>query len=365
MAVEPGALSQVVDRHRRSVRVPAVDAQGAKRRREILRAVVDGVGIRGSRQRSRKRPAAADRLVVDARSDRAALARDPGFAVIVGRGGLVACRQQKEHSGDRASRLMVGEQNRIGVFDRCRRRFVLPQSLREGAANLVGKRHAQRLDVGLEEDFAGIPVDADRGLAGVQTQTASSRRRVALIPRDAGSGRRVGNRRRRRRHGCDGRQSHRSRVDVAARSRLDVEGNDSNRVGRVGTRHRRKGHDFRVCGGRRLPDDHTARIQNRQVEIRVRARPLRLDRDDVRGAVVRWYRHRQGVVVAGSRAGRTDGRHAAHLIQLIVVGKRPARIRRGRTGRGHRSRRWSGCGGGEAERCGQNHTDQQARPECS
>src|SRR6185295_5826798 len=85
VTVQAAALREVPDRHRGTERQAAGDARGTLRESDVLRAVVDHmwIGSQRSDQPARRRRTAADRLVIDARGDAAALAGSPGDAIVV------------------------------------------------------------------------------------------------------------------------------------------------------------------------------------------------------------------------------------------------------------------------------------------
>jgi hypothetical protein len=170
VAVKSAALVGI-DRHRRVERDAAVVAPCAERRDEILRAVVERMRVDGPGQRRVVR-AAADRLMVDAAVEGASLARDPARAVVVG--DRRQARRPRELRAEPAAGRRVHEADRVERRGRrSREADVLPAC----AARRVGvvPAHAKRLQAGLVHRVAGLPIRAERRLAGVAAEAVRCR----------------------------------------------------------------------------------------------------------------------------------------------------------------------------------------------
>src|SRR5205823_5990382 len=88
--VEAAALGEVVDGDAGTEGSAAVVAAGADRRRDALRAVVDGVRPAGDCRLRGRISAAAQGLVIGTGGRAAPFGRDPGVAVVLGIGGRAA-----------------------------------------------------------------------------------------------------------------------------------------------------------------------------------------------------------------------------------------------------------------------------------
>src|SRR5438105_10285970 len=100
---------------------PAVIASGAGCGWN-LRTVIDRVGIKSRNvcrpSQRRVEGATADRFVVDARAQAAALRWYPGLAIVISKGGLTRRRSQRSVSGERATCVAIGESDRAVVAER-------------------------------------------------------------------------------------------------------------------------------------------------------------------------------------------------------------------------------------------------------
>ncbi len=164
-----------VDRNARTKGEAAVIAARAERCGDVLRAVVDGMRIRGMRRGQRSRVGtSADRLVIDTGGLAGTLRREPRVTVIVGEGEFAgdAVKLGRESAIGPAEMAVVGEEDGIEADTREGRALVVPEGRRR--CDGIVERDAQSVIASLNEDLAGFPVDPDRGLAS--TVCAGSRR---------------------------------------------------------------------------------------------------------------------------------------------------------------------------------------------
>src|SRR6202158_2471830 len=104
--------------------------------------------------------------MVDAGGKAASLRGQPGVAVVVGeRHQAAGAVELGDEGAVGASEVaIVGEENRIEADARKRRSLVLPK--RGCGSGGVVEGDAQRVVARLDEDLPGVPIDADRRLAG-------------------------------------------------------------------------------------------------------------------------------------------------------------------------------------------------------
>ena len=107
MTVQTATCCQVVDRYRSTVVQTAVIASRARREGDILRAIVNGVGIYGAGWSGWDRRvvrSAANSFVVNGRRDSATLVWHPRHAVIVSMRDLDGIRtEQRQLAGEHAA----------------------------------------------------------------------------------------------------------------------------------------------------------------------------------------------------------------------------------------------------------------------
>ena len=173
MPVQATALQQRIDGHAGAEGHAAVVAARAVGGVEVLRAVVDGVGIGVRDLHAGRIGADAERLVVEPGLEAAADAGLP--AVAVGVAVLLNAVAGAEHElrGEDAPGVAIGDEDGVGRLQPGERAgLVLPGVA--GGRDAVVELDAVHLGAGDEEDAAGLRVDVERRLGGA---VADARRR--------------------------------------------------------------------------------------------------------------------------------------------------------------------------------------------
>ena len=177
MTVQALACGQVIHRHGRAICRSTIIAPRAQGRRNILRTIVNSVGIGRTVWRgyavSKMIRSAADRFVVDRRCNSAGLVRRPPrwFS-----GGWypVAVRmrnfdrigtQQRQLACEHAACLSIGKADGIGIDELRSGRSSVNPSRFWGRAAHISETDKQSLEVRLNVSYSGFPVAADGGLA--------------------------------------------------------------------------------------------------------------------------------------------------------------------------------------------------------
>ena len=202
MPVQAVAIEDREHRHVRKIGLSATQAQRARRVRDALRCVIDRVGVANAGQ-GRVEDPAPDRLVIDARRGAGGRRhRREAVAVVVGViDGAARRREPLELAHEGPAGRVIGEEDRVAEDSRCAGRdqgLLRPDGLRRRMAVVendlghvrqepaeVERRAAVRDRAGaVAEGLLGVPVDPDRGLAGI----VAERRGIVEEPGRAGDG---------------------------------------------------------------------------------------------------------------------------------------------------------------------------------